>query len=86
MNHWNWAMYDDEGNAAVEQMMQIVKEALKNQPLPVVRNILHQCMKEVAKQHEEIYDTEVRDIITDEITKWASSACEMKINPDYWNL
>lgn len=82
----NWAMYDDEGNAAVAQMMQRVKDALNTQPLPAVRNLLHQEIKEVGKKHEEIYDTEVRDLITYQLTKWASLACDMKIYPDYWNL
>jgi hypothetical protein len=45
-----------------------------------------QCRVMVLIVHGEIYDTEVRDNITYQLTKWASLACGMKIAPDYWNL
>lgn len=86
MNTNHWAMYNDEGNAAVAQMMARIKNYVKTQPLPVVRNLLHQEMKQIGKKYEEIYDTDVRDIIADELTDWASSVHEIKIGSDYWNI
>jgi hypothetical protein len=82
----NWMMYDARGNAAVTEMVQRIKNALNTQPLPVVRNLLHNEMEEIAKNKGEIYDTEVRYAIAYELAKWTSLAYDMKIDSDYWDL
>jgi hypothetical protein len=82
----NWMMYDDRGNATVTEMVQRIKNAFNTQPLPVVRNLLHNEMEEIAKNKGEIYDTEVRYAIAYELAKWASLAYDMKIDSDYWDL
>lgn len=86
----NWAMYDDAGNLAVTQMMCEIKQAIFRKPLPAVRQQLHQRIEEVAKQHSEIYDTEVRDTISCRLTRWACEVHELSpvfgLKSNYWNL
>jgi hypothetical protein len=82
----DWQMYDDEGNATVTKMMYKIKDALKTQPLPAIRNLLHQGIKEVGNKHEEIYDTDVCNTIANKLTEWGSSIHEIKIYSDYWDL
>ncbi|MEL0591746.1 hypothetical protein [Planktothrix rubescens] len=85
-----WEMYDDAGNIAVSKMMQELKQALSNQSLPQVREQLHQKIKELSKRHGEVYDTEVRCMISSRLTCWASEIHNLKspfrFNSDYWNL
>lgn len=47
----NYSMYSDEGNQAVDNMMDAIEEFIEAQ------------MEEVAEQHPEIYDTAVREIL-----------------------
>ncbi|MBD6614802.1 hypothetical protein FNW02_02735 [Komarekiella sp. 'clone 1'] len=86
----NWQMFDEEGNLAVSQMMQEIKQALYNQPLPKVRKQLHQKIQEVSKRHGEVYDTEVRYRISSRLTFWASEVHDLKsvfgFNSQYWKL
>lgn len=87
----DWAMYEEEGNLAVEQMMQEIKQALSNNPLPKVRQLLHQKIKEVGNQYGEIYDSDVRDTILFRLTRWACEAHEIepqfgRLDCNYWQL
>lgn len=61
-----WAMYTDEGDRLVDQMMAGLHAALKAEPLPNVRERLQTEMKALASLHGEVYDTEVRDSIASE--------------------
>lgn len=86
----DWAMYDDAGNLAVTQMMYEIKQAISRKPLPEVRQQLHQLIEEVAKKHSEIYDTEVRDIISSRLTRWACEVHDLDsvfgLKSNYWDL
>ena len=86
----NWAMYDETGNLAVSTMMYELKRAMKSKPLPQVRRQLHESIKEVGKQHGEIYDSEVRDNILFFLSRWACEIHELDpvfgLKSNYWNL
>ena len=86
----DWAMYDEIGNLAVSSMMYKLKRAMKSKPLPQVRRQLHESIKEVGKQHGEVYDSEVRDNILSFLSQWACEIHELDpvfgFNSNYWNL
>ena len=73
----DWAMYE-------------LKRAMKSKPLPQVRRQLHESIKEVSKQHGEVYDSEVRDSILYFLSQWACEIHELDpvfgLNSDYWGL
>lgn len=85
-----WEMFSDEGDNAVTAMMQEIKDALRSKPLPEIRKLLKQRIDEIAKEHAEVYDTDVREIIVSRLTKWACQANGLKIgfelDLDYWDL
>ncbi|HEY9692751.1 MAG TPA: hypothetical protein V6D15_11125 [Oculatellaceae cyanobacterium] len=87
----DWAMYEAEGNLAVAQMMQEIKQALSNNPLPKVRQLLHQKIREVGSQYGEIYDSDVRNTILFRLTRWACEVHELdskfgRLDCNYWGL
>ncbi|WP_341528936.1 hypothetical protein WKK05_06315 [Nostoc sp. UHCC 0302] len=86
----DWQMFDEDGNIAVSQMMQDIKQALSNQPLPKVREQLHQKIQELSKKYGEVYDTEVRYRISSRLTAWASEVHDLNsafgFNSQYWDL
>jgi hypothetical protein len=87
----DWAMYEPEGDFAVAEMMREVKAALKNQPLPEVRTLLREKIKLVSKTYGEIYDTDVRQMIEDYMTRWACEVHDLKnpwncLSTSYWDL
>ncbi len=86
----DWAMYDEIGNLAVSSMMYELKRAMKSQPLPQVRRQLHELVREIGKQHSEVYDSEVRDSILSSLSQWASEIHELDpvfgLKSNYWNL
>jgi len=86
----NWYMYEDVGNRAVTLMMRDLKHLIPTKPLPEVRKQLHEQMEKVAKQHGEVYDTEVREAISRCLTRWACEVHELKANccisHTYWGL
>jgi len=91
MQEYNdWAMFDDAGNLAVTQMMYELKRAISTKPLPEVRRQLHQLREEVGKKHGEVYDSDVRDIITSYLTQWACEVHELHpvfgLDYSYWQL
>ena len=71
-------------------MMYELKRAMKFKPLPQVRRQLHESIKEVGKQHGEVYDTEVIDAITFNLSSWACDIHELDpvfgLNSNYWDL
>ncbi len=83
-------MYDEAGNLAVSSMMYELKRAMKSKPLPQVRRQLHVSLKEVGKQHGEVYDTEVIDTIAFNLSNWACEIHELDpvfgLDSKYWNL
>lgn len=86
----DWAMYDEIGNLAVSSMMYELKRAMKSQPLPQVRRQLHKLVREIGKQHSEVYDSEVRDSILSFLSQWACEIHELDpvfgLKSNYWNL
>lgn len=87
----DWAMYEPNGNFAVSEMMREVKAALKQKPLPEVRTLLKEKIKIVSKTYGEIYDTDVRYLIADYMTRWACEVHELKnpfncLSTSYWDL
>lgn len=86
----DWAMYDEIGNLAVSSMMYELKRAMKSQPLPQVRRQLHELVREIGKQHSEVYDSEVRDSILSSLSQWACEIHELDpvfgLKSNYWNL
>lgn len=90
MQQESWEMYDDEGNLAVARMMAEIKNAISNQSLPKIRQLIHQKIEEISKKHGEIYDSEVRYLIAVRLTHWASEAHDLKsvfgFNSNYWGL
>lgn len=86
----DWAMYDEIGNLAVASMMYELKRAMKFKPLPQVRRQLHESIKEIGKQHGEVYDSEVRDNILFFLSQWACKIHELDpvfgLNSNYWDL
>lgn len=86
-----WAMYESEGDFAVTEMMREVKAALKNKPLPEVRTLLKAKIKLVGKTYGEIYDTDVRYMIENYMTRWACEVHDLKnpwncLSASYWDL
>lgn len=91
MQEYNdWEMFDDAGNLAVAQMMDEIKRAISRKPLPEVRRQLHQLREEIGKKHGEVYDSDVRDIISSRLTRWACEVHELDpvfaLKPNYWDL
>ncbi|MEA5622349.1 DUF4351 domain-containing protein [Nostoc sp. UHCC 0251] len=68
----DWQMFDEDGNIAVSHMMQEIKQALSNQPLPKVREQLHQKIQELSKKYGEVYDTEVRYRISSRLSSFGT--------------
>jgi len=86
----HWDMFTNEGNAAVTEMMQKIKNSLREKPLPEVRKLLHQGIEEVSEKHGEVYDSDVREIIVTRLTKWACQTHEIDprsaLELNYWKL
>ncbi len=86
----DWAMYTTEANNAVAEMMHKVKSSLQTKPLPQVRELLHEGIKEVGKKYGEVYDSDVRETIITRMTNWACEVHELRpgieIDYTYWRL
>ncbi|MEM9539120.1 MAG: hypothetical protein AAGA60_06365 [Cyanobacteria bacterium P01_E01_bin.42] len=86
MSERTWLMFTEEGTNAVEKMMLELKEDLKSNPLPIVREKLRQKMKKISETFGEIYDTDVRYNIAYRLARAASSVHEIEIDSIYWDL
>lgn len=86
----SWAMRDVEGGEKVNQMMCDLYRAIRYHPLPRIRCLLESKLELISESHPEAYGKEVRDMIANQLTRWACQIHELPeiavLPPDYWNL
>ena len=81
-------MYTPEGDRIVAELIQELKEDLKNISLLHVRRKLSIRTKEISKIHGEIYDSEVRDTIYWELTEYTKDlhGISLDLHTSFWDI